>query len=168
MGKKACYLIVPVLMLCAVFIHGRIPAKMFDQLGGPPFSDHTGTIEMPGEWRERALKHDEWAKGADMAVTMDVTMDQHLYPALKPLSEQFAAAPKKQIGIRFNTITSWREKSGVDKQAAREPADFLRQKFSTVSAEYGIVPVERLHEAGWLFSAVELVGEPGGSCGKEN
>ena len=342
MGKKACYLIISVFVLCAIFVHGPIPAKMSEQLGGPPFSDPSEKMEMPSEWRERAIEYDQWAKGADMAVTLD----QHLYPALKPLIEQFAAdrkmhiriqegtcgissgmLSKKQVdmggyccppaptdrlpGLEYHTlgisplailvnagnpvkdisletvrdifrgnvtnwsqvsaaherynvpirvvgrlhckqrpghwrlildnedlfatklyevssirdmiatlsdtrgtigyevlwnigrheaagkvkpimisgadprreedmltkkypfyrvynITSWREKSGVDKEAGRELADFLRKKFSTVSAEYGIIPAERLREAGWHFSADELVGEPSGIDGKEN
>ncbi|ABK44592.1 phosphate ABC transporter substrate-binding protein, PhoT family [Magnetococcus marinus MC-1] len=60
---------------------------------GPSFSDPDFRVAKSPEWQQQPIHYGEWAKGADLAITLD----QHLYAALTPMVAQFA----KQHGIEI-------------------------------------------------------------------
>jgi phosphate transport system substrate-binding protein len=68
------------------------PAYSSDPLTGPPFSDPAEVLTMPPEWQDKPLEYEEWAEGADIAVTLE----QDVYRMLLPLIEQF----EQETGIR--------------------------------------------------------------------
>lgn len=73
--------------------HGR------DDLKGPEFSDHTLIVDMPAEWNKRTIERIGWAKGADIAVTLD----QQLYPALLPIIDEYAHRNNLKIAVQEGT-----------------------------------------------------------------
>ncbi len=68
-------------------------------LGGAPFTDTSDLMEMPGEWVNRPLAYDSWAKGADLALALD----QHLYPALLPHIKNFEKEKGLVIKVKEGT-----------------------------------------------------------------
>jgi ABC-type phosphate transport system substrate-binding protein len=58
----------------------------------------------------------------------------------------------------FN-ITTWK-KTGSQKAMDADLIAYLQQKISEVDAKFGMVPSDKLRQAGWQFSGDELVGAP--------
>lgn len=67
--------------------------------GGPAFTDPEGIVPMPPEWGEAPVVYERWAAGADLAVTLD----QHLYPALLPLIQEYARERGIRIAVQEGT-----------------------------------------------------------------
>ncbi|HKJ75796.1 MAG TPA: hypothetical protein VKA64_01180 [Gammaproteobacteria bacterium] len=84
--------------LLAALLVARAPAAA-GGLAGPAFSDPDGVIEMPAAWRQRGIEYQAWARGADLAVSLD----QHLYPALLPIVRRFAEESGLRIAVQEGT-----------------------------------------------------------------
>jgi len=68
-------------------------------LAGDAFSDPSKQIEMPEEWIKKPITYKEWAKDADLAVSLD----QQLYPAFVPIIEQYGKDHNIKIGLQEGT-----------------------------------------------------------------
>jgi ABC-type phosphate transport system substrate-binding protein len=68
-------------------------------LAGKAFTDPSQQTEMPKEWRKQPIQYKRWAKGAELAVTLD----QQLYPALLPIIQQYAREKKLDIAVQEGT-----------------------------------------------------------------
>lgn len=66
---------------------------------GPAFSDPDGHFDMAESWQKRPLEYEDWAKGADLAISLD----QHLYPVFKPMIQQFARQKGMTIALQEGT-----------------------------------------------------------------
>ncbi|MEG3641374.1 substrate-binding domain-containing protein [Magnetococcus sp. PR-3] len=60
---------------------------------GDSFSDPDYRVKKSEKWQKQPIRYGQWAKGADLALTLD----QHLYAALTPIVARFA----KQQGIEI-------------------------------------------------------------------
>ena len=70
-----------------------------DTLSGPAFSNPDCINPKPRSWQDAPVQYDYWAKGADLALTLD----QHLYPALSPLAAAYAREKKIGIAVKEGT-----------------------------------------------------------------
>ena len=68
-------------------------------MGGDAFTDSHKIIEMPKKWVEKPIQYKNWAKEADLAITLD----QQLYPALLPVIQQYARQNKLEIAVQEGT-----------------------------------------------------------------
>ncbi|HHB92578.1 MAG TPA: hypothetical protein ENK59_05125, partial [Thioploca sp.] len=68
-------------------------------LAGKAFTDPSKQVDMPQEWLEQPIKYEKWAKGADIAVSLD----QQLYPTLLPVIQQYAVQHKIDIAVQEGT-----------------------------------------------------------------
>jgi ABC-type phosphate transport system substrate-binding protein len=95
-------------------------------------------------------------------------MAGEVYPAGKHLKtvkiNGYAPTPvnllsgKYPLYFVFN-ITTWK-KSGPQKVIADDLIHYLQQKISEVDAKFGMVPSDKLRQAGWKFSGDELMSPP--------
>jgi len=94
-GIAVVFLIAATLLLQS----GR-PAYADDEgLTGPAFADPSYRVAMPPGWEHQPIKYEAWAKGADLAVTLD----QHLYGAFEPLIRQYAKDNGLKIAVNEGT-----------------------------------------------------------------
>jgi ABC-type phosphate transport system substrate-binding protein len=70
-----------------------------DNLKGKPFLYSTETTKMPEEWHKQKIKYEDWAKDADLAVTLD----QHMYPVMLPFIEKYAREKGLDIAVKEGT-----------------------------------------------------------------
>ena len=70
-----------------------------DDLAGPAFTDPERVVEMPPDWRQKGIEYQPWARGADLAVSLD----QHLYAALLPLIRRFAEESDLKVAVQEGT-----------------------------------------------------------------
>ena len=77
----------------------RVRGEAEESLRGEAFSDPHITIDMPADWSRKPIKYEKWAENADLAVTLD----QHLYPALLPIINQFAHEKNVRIAVNEGT-----------------------------------------------------------------
>jgi len=68
-------------------------------LGGPAFTEPSRELVLPEEWRRRPIRRHGWAEGAEVAVTLD----QHFYPALLPLIQEYARARGVDVAVQEGT-----------------------------------------------------------------
>jgi hypothetical protein len=68
-------------------------------LRGKPFSDPSVISEMPQEWLMQPIKYEDWAEGADMAVSLD----QHFYQFFEPMIAEYAKKHHLNIKVREGT-----------------------------------------------------------------
>ncbi|MCK4838665.1 MAG: hypothetical protein KAS94_07650 [Desulfobulbaceae bacterium] len=101
MSRKVSTAITQVFLLAAVLLCLAAPAEAaHSDEGGEDFSPSTATVNMGQDWLRKTVHYDDaWAKGADLAVTLD----QHLYPALSPLIAKFAKDKGLKIAIQEGT-----------------------------------------------------------------
>nr|CRH05348.1 Conserved exported protein of unknown function. Putative ABC-type phosphate transport system, periplasmic component [Candidatus Magnetococcus massalia] len=66
---------------------------------GPAFSDDQERVKKSKAWQKRPISYGSWAKQSDLAITLD----QHLYAALRPLVEQFARDRGLKIALKEGT-----------------------------------------------------------------
>jgi len=81
--------------------------------GGPAFDPTQKPAAMGAEWEAKPLRYEPWAEGAALAVTLD----QHLFPALQPLIDEFSRQEGVRIAVQEGTcgISSGKlEKKAVD------------------------------------------------------
>ncbi len=54
------------------FVIGPVSAgNLTDDLKGPAFSDPDQTVQKPERWIKSPIRYGKWAKGADVAITLD-------------------------------------------------------------------------------------------------
>jgi len=102
-----CLIVTPFLLPAFFFIHpasaedssGSMAVMAREQLRGPAFTDPGKVVAMPVEWMNRPISREGWAEKADLAVTLD----QHLYPALLPLIQEYARKLKLDIAVQEGT-----------------------------------------------------------------
>ncbi len=63
------------------------------------FSGPAKQVEMPEEWKKQLIKYQNWAKNADLAISLD----QHLYPALLPFINKYAKENGLNIAVKEGT-----------------------------------------------------------------
>ncbi|MDM8568882.1 substrate-binding domain-containing protein, partial [Thiotrichales bacterium HSG1] len=68
-------------------------------LAGKAFTDPTQKVDMPKEWLEQSIEYEQWAKGADLAISLD----QQLYPALLPIIKKYGKQNKLDIAVQEGT-----------------------------------------------------------------
>lgn len=88
-----------VLTLPAFPVHPAAHAGTGGEVRGPAFSDPSYRLSMPEGWGEQPIVYKKWAAGADLAVTLD----QHLYGALLPFIQEFAASKGVRIAVKEGT-----------------------------------------------------------------
>ncbi len=66
---------------------------------GPAYSAHDYQVAMPPGWEAAPIDRNSWAGDADLAVTLD----QHLYPALLPLIDEYAEQHQLHIAVQEGT-----------------------------------------------------------------
>ncbi len=69
------------------------------ELAGEAFTDPEHRAAVPASWGEQPIRYEQWAEGADLAVTLD----QHLYQALLPALTAFAKRERLDIAVREGT-----------------------------------------------------------------
>ncbi len=126
---------------CVLLTGAQTWAADADSPAGPAFTDPAKLLTMPEEWRKKAVKYQKWGEGADLAISLD----QHLYPAVLPIIEQYAKDNnlniKAQEGTCGTTSKILKEKSADIGGFCCPPATTDRLpglKFYTV----GILPLE--------------------------
>jgi phosphate transport system substrate-binding protein len=84
-----------------ILLQSVIPTLASAESGSPivRFSDPDRGIKKPAQWMSAPIKYDKWAKGADIAATLD----QHLYPAFLPMVKKYAQDRNLDIAIREGT-----------------------------------------------------------------
>jgi phosphate transport system substrate-binding protein len=90
------------LMLCLVFalpFCTSVSADPPDGLRGEAFTDPSKIQEMPEGWEERPIEHYTQVEKADLVVTLD----QHLYPAILPLIQDYASQKGLKIVVTKGT-----------------------------------------------------------------
>lgn len=87
-------------LLSGLVLAGNV---MAEPLQGPAFSDLEHTEELPSEWRGKMIERSQWSPVGAPPVDLAVTLDQHLYPALKPLIHTFAKTNGLRIAIQEGT-----------------------------------------------------------------
>jgi ABC-type phosphate transport system substrate-binding protein len=91
-----------VILVTTVFLFPGISvcAGQLDEGGGKHFAPPGSVVDMGEEWLRKKIHYDiSWAKDADLALTLD----QHLYPALSPMIEQFAKEKGLKIAVQEGT-----------------------------------------------------------------
>jgi len=88
--------IVSFLFLFQLFL---LPAAKAQEPPISAFTDPAKTIHMGKEWESRSIIHERQAEKADLSVVLD----QHLYPALLPLIEEFSKKNNLKVAILSGT-----------------------------------------------------------------
>jgi hypothetical protein len=70
-----------------------------ESLAGPPFSDPLVIQEMPKDWEKKPIKYETSAGDPDLVITLD----QQMYPALKPIIQEYASKQDLKILIKEGT-----------------------------------------------------------------
>jgi len=86
-------------LIAAVWAVTPNPGQAEDSLAGTPFAYTSETVSMPAAWKESPVRHEEWAQGADLAVSLD----QHLYPVLLPFIQDYARRKNIEIAVKEGT-----------------------------------------------------------------
>ncbi|MBI5050466.1 MAG: substrate-binding domain-containing protein [Nitrospirae bacterium] len=68
-------------------------------LRGPAFSDPSKITEMPKEWKKKPVKYEPSVGNADIVITLD----QQMYPALRPIIQKYAKEHNLKIFINEGT-----------------------------------------------------------------
>jgi hypothetical protein len=66
---------------------------------GPAFSDPSVVAPIDEEWVKEPVEHASWAKGADVVITLD----QHMFPALLPLIDDFERETGLKVYVSLGT-----------------------------------------------------------------
>ena len=80
---------------------------------GQAFEYSDKEVQKAPEWKEKSITYEEWARNADMAVTLD----QHLYAIMLPLVQEFARDNDMDIAVKEGTCgisSGMIEKKSVD------------------------------------------------------
>lgn len=87
----------------ALFIFLLSDANSFDhsmkEMGGEPFSDPSLLQKMDKEWQQKPIIHESSAVNADIVISLD----QQMFPALKPLIQNYALNNGLKIVIKEGT-----------------------------------------------------------------
>ncbi len=88
-------------MLCLSFLDvGIVQARDLTQvLRGPAFFPTDKTTSRPQKWLDAPIKYGKWAKGADVALTLD----QHLYPIFLSVIQKYARRHRLNVVVREGT-----------------------------------------------------------------
>lgn len=93
----AVFFLCAALALCLAPVRAHAAAQ--DPLAGEAFTASSRTVPMPPGWVEAPIKYEDWAVGADLAVTLD----QHLYGAFEPLIREYARKNGLRIAVNEGT-----------------------------------------------------------------
>jgi len=92
--------------LCKVFftvlfvLCGVAAAGAGDELKtAKPFEYSSATLEATEEWKSKGILYEDWAKGADLTVSLD----QHMYKTALPLIKEYAAVNNLDIAVKEGT-----------------------------------------------------------------
>ncbi|MCI5221738.1 MAG: hypothetical protein D3924_03450 [Candidatus Electrothrix sp. AR4] len=93
---KKCILLTTILLISALSAW----AEHQEGKGGNHFTPPGTAVNLGKEWLRKKIHYDiSWAKNADVALTLD----QHLYPALSPIIEQFSKKKGLKVAIQEGT-----------------------------------------------------------------
>ena len=87
------------LLLLSLILPPLTGALADTPLQGPAFSDPTHRVKMSEEWAARPIHDPALPAGLDLIVTLD----QHLYPALAPMIEAYAAERGLKVSVKEGT-----------------------------------------------------------------
>ncbi|MBF0381279.1 MAG: substrate-binding domain-containing protein [Magnetococcales bacterium] len=98
---KIYFQVVLVLLILPLFfsVDGVKASALTDELKGPAFSDPDKVARKPERWIKTPIKYGKWAKGADVAVTLD----QRQFYIFESHIEQYAKKNKIQIATKDGT-----------------------------------------------------------------
>ncbi|MGN7611236.1 substrate-binding domain-containing protein [Magnetococcales bacterium HHB-1] len=86
-------------LLCLHYIPSLHAQNDTILLKGPAFSDPDKIFDKPPAWKEKTITYEPWAKEKKLAILLD----QHLYPAVLQMIEQFRQQKKIPLAIREGT-----------------------------------------------------------------
>jgi len=91
---------IPVQAIAVAVLYSAVfmPVAFADE-GGPAFTEPSVHAVVPDGWIDEPVEYGAWAAGADVAVTLD----QHLYPALLPIIEDFEAETGTRVAVSEGT-----------------------------------------------------------------
>lgn len=75
------------------------PVAVASRDSGPAFTDNRHISTMPPAWGSKPVRYEEWAKGADIAVSLD----QQIYPAFAQRLKDFAAKKGIRLAVTEGT-----------------------------------------------------------------
>lgn len=85
--------------VCLATLLWPFPAIHAEDLRGPAFTPQDQVQEMPEAWKTRGVVYDRLPADTDIAITLD----QHLYPALLPLIQDYANEKHLKIAVEEGT-----------------------------------------------------------------
>jgi len=68
-------------------------------VSGPSFTSTSEMVYVGDEWHKQGIAYEEWAANTDLAVTLD----QHLYPALLPIIQDWGKSKNLNIAVQEGT-----------------------------------------------------------------
>ena len=86
-------------MIITLFASSGLWAGDMIDLRGRPFSDPSVISGMPDEWLTKPIIYEDWAEGADVAVSLD----QHFYQFFEPIISAYAKKHDLSIKVREGT-----------------------------------------------------------------
>jgi len=101
MKQNLWNLLLPYLLILGLMLVAT-PITLADEqksLSGPAFTSASEMVYVGNKWRKQDVVYEEWAANADLAVTLD----QHLYPALLPIIQEWAKVKKLDIAVHEGT-----------------------------------------------------------------
>jgi ABC-type phosphate transport system substrate-binding protein len=87
------------LWTCKIMLILSAVVNAADNPRGEAFVDPAKRTDMPQSWIEKSIHYEDWAKNADLAVTLD----QQLYPALLPVIKKYASEHQLDIAVQEGT-----------------------------------------------------------------
>lgn len=88
-----------ILIFSTILLGALAQAQVLGPLAGRPFTDPSYIFEMPTEWRGKQIQYEEWARNADIAVTLE----QDVYRMLLPLIEKFGEEKGIRVAVKEGT-----------------------------------------------------------------
>lgn len=98
--KKVTLLPLAVVLASATLLMMSITtASGEEHLPGEAFQYTPETTVATEKWKKKGISHDDWAEGADLAVSLD----QHLYKTILPLIKNYARERKIDVAVKEGT-----------------------------------------------------------------
>jgi len=90
----------PALCCLLIIFNGLAGEVTANDYTGPAFSDPANKVTtLPLKWQQQPVQHDKQNNGSDLVVSLD----QQMYPTLKPLIEKFSKKHNLSITVRDGT-----------------------------------------------------------------
>ncbi len=94
-GRVVCWIILLSLMILGEVV---VAGNLQQDLAGPGFSDPGKVYEMGDAWEGKKIVYQDWAKGADVALSLDQHFHQLFLPYIKEYAEKHSLDIRVQEG----------------------------------------------------------------------